>query len=176
MVVAAQGGPVPAARKRSAKWNERHRDETRDPRTARVAAYLQTPTEQGLPHKGYRDMPATPLFAFGHGLSYTTFDYSNLTLSDTTVDIGGCIEIGVGRRERRRRNWRRGRPGVLQRHRDRPHATCPGVRRLPPHHRSPRSSPDGHLPGARRSASATSDSTVTLLIRRSQVRSLPGAL
>ena len=27
-------------------------------------------------HKGYLDMPSTPLFAFGHGLSYTTFEYS----------------------------------------------------------------------------------------------------
>lgn len=46
-------------------------------------------------HKGYRDMPATPLFAFGHGLSYTAFDYSDLTLSDTTVDTSGSIEISV---------------------------------------------------------------------------------
>ncbi|MFJ6837854.1 beta-glucosidase [Streptomyces sp. NPDC091209] len=46
-------------------------------------------------HKGYRDLPATPLFAFGHGLSYTSFAYSALTLSGTTVESGGSVEISV---------------------------------------------------------------------------------
>ena len=40
-------------------------------------------------HKGYLDMPSTPLFAFGHGLSYTTFEYSPLTLERETVDVSG---------------------------------------------------------------------------------------
>jgi len=46
-------------------------------------------------HKGYRDVPATPLFAFGHGLSYTSFSYSDLTLSGATVHTDGSIEISV---------------------------------------------------------------------------------
>ncbi len=46
-------------------------------------------------HKGYRDLPATPLFAFGHGLSYTAFAYSDVTLSDSTVDSNGSIEVSV---------------------------------------------------------------------------------
>ena len=46
-------------------------------------------------HKGYRDLPATPLFAFGHGLSYTSFAYSGLALSGTTVESAGSIEISV---------------------------------------------------------------------------------
>ena len=30
---------------------------------------------------GYLDMPATPLFVFGYGLSYTSFEYGELTIS-----------------------------------------------------------------------------------------------
>jgi beta-glucosidase len=40
-------------------------------------------------HKGYLDMPSTPLFAFGHGLSYTTFDYGPLQLEQDSLDVGG---------------------------------------------------------------------------------------
>lgn len=38
--------------------------------------------------RDYMDMPGTPLYAFGHGLSYTDFDYSDLKISqpDPAVD------------------------------------------------------------------------------------------
>ena len=40
-------------------------------------------------HHGYLDMPSTPLFAFGHGLSYTAFEYSPLKLVSESVDVHG---------------------------------------------------------------------------------------
>jgi beta-xylosidase len=46
-------------------------------------------------HKSYLDMPSTPLFVFGHGLSYTTFEYSSLRLESDTVDVNGEARLGL---------------------------------------------------------------------------------
>lgn len=46
-------------------------------------------------HKGYQDQPSTPLFAFGHGLSYTTFAYGPIELRDAAVTTAGTVEATV---------------------------------------------------------------------------------
>ena len=47
---------------------------------------------------GYRwfdEKGITPLFAFGHGLSYTTFEYGNAALSSSVMKQGGSIKVTV---------------------------------------------------------------------------------
>jgi beta-glucosidase len=39
----------------------------------------------------YLDVPNTPQYAFGYGLSYTSFSYSNLTLSSASVSPNGSV-------------------------------------------------------------------------------------
>lgn len=43
----------------------------------------------------YWDMPASPLFPFGYGLSYTTFAYSSLRVSKAEAKVGESVEVSV---------------------------------------------------------------------------------
>ena len=41
------------------------------------------------------NLDPTPAFPFGHGLSYTSFSYENLRVSEVEVDTAGSVELTV---------------------------------------------------------------------------------
>ena len=43
----------------------------------------------------YRYFEGEPLYPFGYGLSYTTFEYGTPVLSDNSIDKSGSVEVGV---------------------------------------------------------------------------------
>jgi beta-glucosidase len=43
----------------------------------------------------YMYLKDEPLYAFGHGLSYTTFEYSNLTLSEDEISADGELTVSI---------------------------------------------------------------------------------
>jgi beta-xylosidase len=57
---------------------------------AQPATYLRS--NNAAQHSGSSVDP-TPLFAFGHGLSYTTFEYSDLALSSDEIATDGTVEV-----------------------------------------------------------------------------------
>jgi beta-xylosidase len=44
---------------------------------------------------GYIDGPVRPLFCFGHGLSYTAFQYGDIELATPDLEAGGVVELTV---------------------------------------------------------------------------------
>ncbi|MGH9648020.1 MAG: glycoside hydrolase family 3 C-terminal domain-containing protein [Bryobacteraceae bacterium] len=48
--------------------------------------------DTGIP---YVDSPATPLYEFGYGLSYTNFEYSNLRIAPAQIQTAASVEVTV---------------------------------------------------------------------------------
>ena len=51
--------------------------------------------DYAMTNRTYRYFTGEPLYAFGHGLSYTTFAYSNLKLSTTKLQAGSELTVSV---------------------------------------------------------------------------------
>jgi len=57
--------------------------------------HYHRPGRPGRPGRDYVFMPPTPLFEFGHGLSYTTFAYSNLSVCPGEIALDGQVTVRV---------------------------------------------------------------------------------
>jgi beta-glucosidase len=60
---------------------------------ARTLTHL--PEDSVRYHSRYWDSPTTPLYPFGYGLSYTTFQIKNLKISETQIKIGESVTLTV---------------------------------------------------------------------------------
>jgi len=57
--------------------------------------YDYKPSKEFWMSRGYVDMPATPLFPFGYGLSYTSYEYTNLRIEPAVIHAGGDARVSV---------------------------------------------------------------------------------
>ena len=72
-----------------------HRNTGRPPSPETLGIPLGTPLDpQGFTSR-YLDVDFTPEYVFGYGLSYTTFEYDNLQLSEQEINIDGSIKVSA---------------------------------------------------------------------------------
>jgi beta-glucosidase len=57
--------------------------------------YNYTPSKAMRQRQGYVDLDASPLYPFGYGLSYTTFEYSNLRIEPASIQSTGTVNVTV---------------------------------------------------------------------------------
>ena len=64
--------------------------------TGQIPIYYNRRKPARLPDHGlYKDMTSEPLYSFGHGLSYSNFEYGKVSLSATSVKKGGKLKASV---------------------------------------------------------------------------------
>lgn len=59
------------------------------------AYYNYKPSKAYWVRRGYSDMPVTPLYPFGYGLSYTKYEYSNLRIEPGEIHTAGEASVSV---------------------------------------------------------------------------------